>query len=507
NTVYSPESEPFRADREFDGIGGKFRWRAFHTDKGYVNLERFYARPFGESNVAYAVCWVHAGRARPAVLATGSDDGLKVWIDRKLVLDRAVHREAVPGEDTQRIDLPAEWAEVLVKVDNQFGRWGFYLELRDPDTGRPLEGVQVRPTPPPGVQPRPGPGGHVFLRSWQVIGPFPNPDHHGRSVYPPEQEKFDPAREYNGLKGKVRWKQDDSPTDYIDLAHPCNTVEPALAYAVCWVRSDRARPVVLSLGSNDGIKVWLNRKEVFTHDIWRSANPGQDTTRADLQAGWNELLVKDDNQGGPWGFYLELRDPDTNRPLAGAEIRATPPGEALKPGQAGHAFVRDWQVVGPFPNPNRTAHATPLPPETQPYNPSHEYQGIKGRVRWQLLQSSTDYIDLAHWFAHRQAAVAYARCWVHADRKRPALLSIGSNDGIKIWINHQQVFAHEIGRSARPGQDGARSELEAGWNEVLVKVDNFDNDWGFYLEFQDPGTNRPLEGIDFRSTPPAAGNK
>ena len=56
------------------------------------------------------------------------------------------------------------------------------------------------------------------------------------------------------------------------------------------------------------------------------AEPGQDNMRATLAQGWNEILVKVDNAGGnKWGFYLELRDPNTSKPITGIEIKGAPP--------------------------------------------------------------------------------------------------------------------------------------------------------------------------------------
>jgi hypothetical protein len=64
--------------------------------------------------------------------------------------------------------------------------------------------------------------------------------------------------------------------------------------------------------------------------VSRSAAPGQDRVPFDLAAGWNELRVKVDNTGGPWGFYLELQEPGGNRPLTGLEFRLTPPDPKAK---------------------------------------------------------------------------------------------------------------------------------------------------------------------------------
>ena len=143
--------------------------------------------------------------------------------------------------------------------------------------------------------------------------------------FPPETEKIALKKYYDGVGIKIRWRLHHSDQDLIDLGKFFNFRLPCVGYGVCWVRAERKRPVVLSIGSDDGIKIWINKKLAFAHEISRHPVPGQDTMRASLSPGWNELLVKVDNTGGEWGFYLELRDPETNKPLQAVEFRTTPP--------------------------------------------------------------------------------------------------------------------------------------------------------------------------------------
>jgi len=190
---------------------------------------------------------------------------------------------------------------------------------------RPLpspDAVPPEPPPPPGDSKPTG----AFVREWLIVGPFADADRKGHATaFPPEAGAVDPGKEYKGAGGPVRWRPHSSPADYVDLAKLFRTQEPAVGYAVCWVRSDRARSARLSLGSNDGIKVWVNGKQVADKAVSRSAAPDQDRVPCELTPGWNELRVKVDNTGGPWGFYLELQEPTGERPPTGPEFRVTPP--------------------------------------------------------------------------------------------------------------------------------------------------------------------------------------
>ena len=123
----------------------------------------------------------------------------------------------------------------------------------------------------------------------------------------------------------VRWKAHRSTADYVDLKGLFQTEDPAAGYAVCWVRSDRARRVQLFLGSNDTMKVWVNGKVVMSQPESRAAAPAQDRVTCELAVGWNEVRVKVANTGGPWGFYFEVRNSTGERPATDLEFRTTRP--------------------------------------------------------------------------------------------------------------------------------------------------------------------------------------
>jgi hypothetical protein len=322
DTAYPPEQEKTpNLGAEHDGIKGKIRWKAHHSPGDKIDLEAFLKH--SDAGVAYARCWFRANDEK-AVLATGSDDGIKVWIDGKEVLSRKLRRDAVPGEDKTPIKLnDADWHEMLVKIDNRTASWAFYLELLEEKGNKPLDGLQFRTTPPGEDEKR-------FVREWLLIGAFPNVGDKGRDKpWPPETDPVDLEKEYDGIAGKVKWKEHKSETGRIGFdkffERPFN--ESNLAYAVCWVKSDRDRTATLATGSDDGIKVWVNRKLRIDAAVSREAEPGKDIQSVPLKKGWNELLVKVDNRFGRWAFYLELRDPDTERPLEELTFSTTPPKE------------------------------------------------------------------------------------------------------------------------------------------------------------------------------------
>jgi hypothetical protein len=72
-------------------------------------------------------------------------------------------------------------------------------------------------------------------------------------------------------------------------------------------------------------------------------------------------------------------------------------------------------------------------------------------------------MDLFKTFGGQQS-VAYARTWVHCDQPQSAILELGSDDGVKIWLNEKQVYALNAARPLQPASDRLTVTLHRGWN-------------------------------------------
>lgn len=346
--------------------------------------------------------------------------------------------------------------------------------------------------------------GVALGRSWQLIGPFPNAKDEGHAhAYPPERDKVDLGAEYDGLKGKVRWQVQDSSTDKIDLQKVFDHGDAGVAYAACWVKPAWRMGVTLATGSDDGIKVWINRKLVLDKAVHREAIPEDDKTPITLEEGWQEILVKVDNRFGTWAFYFDFLDPATGKKLPPQrfQVRTTPLTVVES-----HAFVKDWLMLGPFVDTGNAAHAKAFPPERDPVDLKREYDVRKGKARWKPYHAKEGIITLNDVFSLKPedagGAVAYAVCWVKSDKDRSAILATGSDDGIKVWINRKQVLDKGGYRATQPGSERTPIRLKAGWNEVLVKIDNVAGFWSYCLELLDPPSGKGLPGVLYRILPP-----
>ncbi len=151
-----------------------------------------------------------------------------------------------------------------------------------------------------------------FVTEWNLIGPFDAPDMSFLQVaYPPEKEiAF--QKHYSGKGGaEVGWKKASArPTGPMNLNDVFQPNEQVIAYGLVYVHSPDKRSAHILLGSDDGVRVWVNDELVHTNPAYRGHYPDQDKVKVTLQPGWNKVLIKILQGGGGWGFYLRLADPD-----------------------------------------------------------------------------------------------------------------------------------------------------------------------------------------------------
>lgn len=160
-------------------------------------------------------------------------------------------------------------------------------------------------------------------------------------------------------------------------------------------------------------------------------------------------------------------------------------------------FVREWLLLGPFAhsgNPAYQGHHIDFLGEVSARPSSGESAG--GRV-WTRHRSGADLIDLDAFFGRVDDATAYAHVYVRSPAARRALLSVGSDDAVKVWLGGRLVLDHYVGRAAAPDQDQVEVSLAAGWNPLLVKVTEGKGAWGSYLRLSTP-EGRALPDLEYR---------
>ena len=153
---------------------------------------------------------------------------------------------------------------------------------------------------------------------WWTIGPFNNPGGHAGDVkHPIETDKLDLTKKYPGQQGQIAWRKvERDPLAHVLAEHAVDFVKlfgqrtNAAAYALVWIDSDQVRDAVLAIGSDDGLVVWLNDKEVHRSLVTRGYSSKQDRVPIHLEKGRNKLLLKVTQGIGDWNFCAHLLGTD-----------------------------------------------------------------------------------------------------------------------------------------------------------------------------------------------------
>jgi poly(3-hydroxybutyrate) depolymerase len=110
-----------------------------------------------------------------------------------------------------------------------------------------------------------------------------------------------------GTSGAKAWKETgNAEAAVVDFLAAFGGGEYAVAYAYRDIYSPGARRAALKLGSDDGVKVWINGELVLANHTQRAVSVDEDAVAVSLVKGKNRLLVKVGQGIGEWGFALRL---------------------------------------------------------------------------------------------------------------------------------------------------------------------------------------------------------
>jgi hypothetical protein len=266
-----------------------------------------------------------------------------------------------------------------------------------------------------------------------------------------------------------------------------------------YVYSPTDRSAILLLGSDDGIKVWLNGVNVITKDRYGGWTADQFSTNVTLVAGWNQLLCKITQDGGDYMFSACFTDingstfPDLIYQITDP---ATHGGEA--------SYIRSFLLSGfhqdisdNFWNYLSTDY---LGVDESMLDP-HDGDVTNGTT-WTTYNSGNPYINMADYSNGAQYGVCYAYARVYADAQTDCQLWIGYDDGARVWLNGNQVLLDNRYGGFEADMTKINVTLQAGENRLMVKISQWMGDHGFSARFCAPDGSE-VAGLSYNpvSTP------
>src|SRR5690606_20788163 len=104
------------------------------------------------------------------------------------------------------------------------------------------------------------------------------------------------------------------------------------------------------------------------------------------------------------------------------------------------------------------------------------------KIAWEKYADKTSgYIDFSKQFTPSENVVAYAQRTLDLPAAKMMKFGVGSNDGVRVWINGKLMLDRPVSRRAIPNEDSITVQLNQGSNTILVKVDQLKRGWGFYF--------------------------
>lgn len=155
-------------------------------------------------------------------------------------------------------------------------------------------------------------------------------------------------------------------------------------------------------------------------------------------------------------------------------------------------YILAFLVSGPYTQGNRSGNQlfdTPFPPEKD-----------NGKdANWQPALASADnsndrVIHLDRILGQRSNRVAYLKTTLTSDQPRKAILELGSDDGVKVFLNNQQVHANNVSRGLREAEDKVALNLKQGRNILVIKVTQNAQQWAAVARLRSESGGK-LDGV------------
>ena len=160
-------------------------------------------------------------------------------------------------------------------------------------------------------------------------------------------------------------------------------------------------------------------------------------------------------------------------------------------------YITGWQAAGPYRQQGKECEALfdiPFPPE-HPERPE-----AAAKVAWKPAPTPAD--PALAWQADLGSLVGgnhcvmYLKARVRSPKAQPVRLEIGTDDGVKVWVNGRLVHANNAVRGLTPGQDKAEAELKEGANTFLLKITQHTLGCGACVRICRPDGS-PVDGLTF----------
>ena len=174
-------------------------------------------------------------------------------------------------------------------------------------------------------------------------------------------------------------------------------------------------------------------------------------------------------------------------------------------------YILGWLMLGPYKNPDTNTLLTKNYIGEEGWGQPQENMITAGK-KWMKYFSKSPKINLEDTtlFGPQENSVAYAHIYIYSPLKRDILLEspdlvrlrLGSDDGIKVWVNSAMLLEDE-GTGAHKFDQYTLGpiKLVKGWNRLLLKISQRTGAWGFSARFT-YDSKLPVSDLRYSLNPP-----
>lgn len=279
------------------------------------------------------------------------------------------------------------------------------------------------------------------------------------------------------------------------LSDPDERIRDAAARALCNARDAALLPELLRVAAQTpDATLRSGAIEGIVRLTTDDAAALSDPQRAEaLAAAWRRAARPEDKRRVLSGLArvanpvtLELVREAATDPAVQAEARVALTRITSQLQVSSGPFFQDWLVCGPYRKPGLTGATAVF---DVPFGPEIPGEPLQWRVA-----PRADQVNLAALFPGQENCVAYLKTALITPDDSDALLLVGSDDGVKVWLNGAVVHANNTDRPNVPDQDRVLIHLARGTNVFLFKVTQGGGGWSVQARIVGMD-GRPIPGL------------
>jgi len=145
----------------------------------------------------------------------------------------------------------------------------------------------------------------IFIDSWYMLGPFPNPNRRNIDTSYPPESVIDLDAFYTGDQdASLKWQFIQSPDPYVT---PVTSLEYVIYYAYSELWCDQDMDLWVMVGSDDNSRIWINDRQ-----IWKSGYQlkgwklNEGLRKVSFRRGINRILYRFENGWHKTGFSFAV---------------------------------------------------------------------------------------------------------------------------------------------------------------------------------------------------------